>query len=59
MFLSLCVFKEGELSEEMFEFHEVISHMQDEEEAVIDEHREIVEVQQQRLTDIFWYSCQC
>lgn len=44
---------EGELSEEMFEFHEVISHMQEEEEAVIDEHREIVEVPQQSLTNIF------
>lgn len=56
MFFALYVFKVGELSEELFEFHEVISHMQEEEEAVIDEHREIIEVPQQRLTNIFWYS---
>lgn len=52
-FLLFILSKEGELSEEMFEFHEVISHMQEEEEAVIDEHREIVEVPQQSLTNIF------
>lgn len=33
-----------ELPEELYEFHEVISHMQEEEEAVIDEHRDITEV---------------
>jgi len=36
--------KVEELPEELYEFHEVISHMQEEEEAVIDEHREILEV---------------
>jgi len=28
----------------MYEFHEVVDHMQEEEEAVIDAHRELIEV---------------
>lgn len=40
-----------ELPEDLYEFHEVISHMQEEEEAVIDEHRDIIELNH-KWTDI-------
>ena len=36
--------QEEEVSEEMLTFHEVVNHMQEQEEEVIDSHREIIEV---------------
>jgi len=39
-----------ELTAELFEFHEVVDHMQEEEEAVIDAHREIIEVVHSPIT---------
>jgi len=38
------------LTAELYEFHEVVDHMQEEEEAVIDAHRELIEV----VSGFFW-----
>jgi uncharacterized protein YqfB (UPF0267 family) len=40
----VVVVQEEEVSQEMLTFHEVINHMQEQEEEVIDAHREVIEV---------------
>ena len=37
-------FQKEEVSAELLTFHEVVNHMQEDEEEVIDDHREITEV---------------
>ena len=41
---SICNWQKEEVSAELLTFHEVVNHMQEDEEEVIDDHRVITEV---------------
>jgi len=43
--MCVCVYiQQEELPAELFQFHEFHAHMQEEEEGIVDEHRDLVEV---------------
>ncbi len=48
----MCVLQEDEVSEELLTFHEVVNHMQEQEEEVIDDHRFLCEVSMIRVSQL-------
>ena len=52
-----CTFQEEEVSQDLLTFHEVINHMQEQEEQVLDEHHNLIQVSLALTTTLPFTTC--
>ena len=52
------VWQEEEVSEDLLTFHEVVNHMQEAEEEILDDHRVVIDVSENMALEIrMWLKC--